>query len=130
MRIEKLHLENIGVFDSFDLEFQPCQQSDKAEIHIFAGENGTGKSTLLYALAGAFTSDNNLILKRFRTEKNAYVELLTEKGQYKYFDDSKSAVPLEYEDNCQNYQKNIFNFAVFAYSGNRSLKSHHLVGIK
>ncbi len=25
MRIEKLHLENIGVFDRLDLEFQTCQ---------------------------------------------------------------------------------------------------------
>ena len=35
MRIEKLHLENIGVFDSLDLEFQTCQHK-KAEIHIFS----------------------------------------------------------------------------------------------
>jgi predicted ATP-binding protein involved in virulence len=124
MRIEKLHLENIGVFDSLDLVFQPNKQQEQAEIHIFAGENGTGKSTLLYALAGAFTSEKNLILKRFRN--NAYVELLTERGQYKYFEETKSTFPLEYE----RYQKNTFNFAVFAYSGNRSLKSHHLVGIQ
>jgi predicted ATP-binding protein involved in virulence len=129
MRIEKLNLENIGVFDRLNLQFQPCQQSDKAEIHIFTGENGTGKSTLLYALAGAFTSDRELILKRFRTVNNSWVELKTEKQSYQYFDNTKSSL-LEYEHLIDHYQKNVFNIAVFAYAGNRSLKSHNLVGIK
>jgi len=140
MRIEQLQLKNVGVFDSLDLQFQPCKQPDKAEIHIFAGENGTGKSTLLYALAGAFTSDRTLILKRFRTDDQTWVELKTESQVYKYFEETKSSLPsifytqsaqpLEYEDLILHYQKHLFQLAVFAYAGNRSLKSHNLVGIK
>jgi len=68
MRIKKLHLENIGVFNRINLEFQPNKCLGKAEIHIFTGENGTGKSTLLYALASAYNNDNNELLRqRFRT---------------------------------------------------------------
>jgi predicted ATP-binding protein involved in virulence len=140
MRIEQLHLENIGVFDRLSLQFQQCKQADKAEIHIFAGENGTGKSTLLYALAGAFSSDRALISKRFRNVEQTWVELKTDMKGYKYFEDTKSSLPslfytqsaqlLEYEDLIHNYRKNVFKLAVFAYAGNRSLKSHHLVGIK
>jgi hypothetical protein len=42
MKIEKLHLENIGVFDSLDLAFPRCgQPGNKADIHIFTGTNGS-----------------------------------------------------------------------------------------
>lgn len=87
MRLEKLHLENIGVFDSLDLVFQPCRQpSQKAEIHIFTGTNGSGKSTLLYAMAaalvGPFRQTEHLIWQRFRhSNLNAFVEVLFEGKQ-------------------------------------------------
>jgi predicted ATP-binding protein involved in virulence len=82
MKIKKLHLENIGVFDSLDLEFLTAKQLEKkAEIHIFTGTNGSGKSTLLYALAGAlvwpFRQTEHLIWQRFRNDNpNAFVEVL------------------------------------------------------
>ena len=43
MKIRKLQLKNIGVFDDETIEFQPCPAKDKAEIHIFTGQNGSGK---------------------------------------------------------------------------------------
>jgi len=87
MKIKKLHLENIGVFDRLDLEFQANKSPEKkAEIHLFTGTNGTGKSTLLYALAGAlvwpFRQKEYLIRQRFRNDKpNAFVEVLFEEEQ-------------------------------------------------
>jgi predicted ATP-binding protein involved in virulence len=54
MKIRKLQLKNIGVFDDETIEFQPCPAKDKAEIHILTGENGSGKSTILQALASGF----------------------------------------------------------------------------
>lgn len=54
MKIRKLHLKNIGVFDDEEIEFKPCSAKDKAEIHIFTGQNGSGKSTILMALASTF----------------------------------------------------------------------------
>lgn len=54
MKIRKLHLKNIGVFDEAEILLRPCQTKDKAEIHIFTGRNGSGKTTLLMALASAF----------------------------------------------------------------------------
>ncbi len=57
MKIRKLQLKNIGVFDDETIEFQPCPVKDKAEIHIFTGQNGSGKSTILMALGGLFSLD-------------------------------------------------------------------------
>jgi len=57
VKIRKLQLKNIGVFDDETIEFHPCPAKDKAEIHIFTGQNGSGKSTILMALAGLFNPD-------------------------------------------------------------------------
>ncbi len=153
MRIEKLHLENIGVFDILDLEFKPCEQQ-KAEIHIFTGINGSGKSTLLYALAAALTGPLrqteylSLIFKRFR-HNHAFVEVLFEGKQVinyaatkpqkqSYFTDlsltaeKKNAGPIFHayanSSMSNDIDEFVYNFlgntfAAFAYSGNRSLYS-------
>lgn len=61
MKIRKLQLKNIGVFDDETIEFKECdfnkgkEIKDRiAEIHIFTGQNGSGKTTILQALASAF----------------------------------------------------------------------------
>ena len=53
MRIEGLELKNIGVFKDAKMEFPKCPDG-QAEIHIFTGVNGSGKSTILKALACGF----------------------------------------------------------------------------
>ncbi|MBK9450389.1 MAG: AAA family ATPase [Bacteroidetes bacterium] len=50
LRIRRLVLDKVGVFEHLDLEFKESPAKDKAEIHIFVGENGTGKTTLLEAM--------------------------------------------------------------------------------
>ncbi len=79
MRIKSIQLNNIGVFENELIEFKPCPVQKKAEIHVFTGTNGTGKSTLLKALVAAFEklgrvseniasceTDTNKITKYFR----------------------------------------------------------------
>ena len=58
MKIRKLQLKNIGVFDDETIEFQECPEG-KAEIHIFTGQNGRGKTTILQAFASLFLLDSN-----------------------------------------------------------------------
>jgi len=53
MKIRELQLKNIGVFNDQKFKFQECPKA-KAEIHIFTGQNGSGKSTILMALASVF----------------------------------------------------------------------------
>jgi DNA repair exonuclease SbcCD ATPase subunit len=51
MRITKIHLQNIGVFEDTTIDSPGKTDPGKAEIHILTGENGTGKSTILLAFA-------------------------------------------------------------------------------
>ncbi|WP_028524775.1 AAA family ATPase [Runella limosa] len=50
-RIESLEINEIGPFKHLKLDFPLKKDVDRAEIHILTGENGTGKSTILEALA-------------------------------------------------------------------------------
>ena len=53
-RIKSLEVEHFGAFEKLELQFFQKTISDKAEIHIFTGKNGTGKTTLLEMLASGF----------------------------------------------------------------------------
>lgn len=71
MRISKLELNNIGVFDRLEMEFKPKLKENLADIHILTGVNGTGKSTILYALSGAI--EQSSIEKRFRNDESSVI---------------------------------------------------------
>jgi predicted ATP-binding protein involved in virulence len=100
MKIRKLHLKNIGVFDDETIEFKECPAKDKAEIHILTGENGTGKTTILQGLAslflntilnediktGAFALHRNLLIKKIHHYSDTKVKFeLIHKGVKKEF---------------------------------------------
>ena len=51
MKIRSLTLKHIGVFEDETIVFPEKKEKDKAEIHILTGQNGTGKTTILQALA-------------------------------------------------------------------------------
>ena len=55
MRIEQLVLERIACFDRLSIDFRKGSDPSKADIHLIVGANGTGKSTILMALAQFFT---------------------------------------------------------------------------
>ena len=96
MRISKLHLQNIGVFDDEKIEFKPAKTQGQAEIHIFTGPNGSGKSTILLALASAFYNDENAVYKHqtnlFR-KRFRYFETLSGGG-------TKSQVEINFRENA------------------------------
>ena len=57
MRISKLHLKNIGVFDDEEIVFEPTATQGQAEIHILTGPNGSGKTTILIAMSEVFSGN-------------------------------------------------------------------------
>lgn len=97
MKIRKLHLKNIGVFDDEEINFQECPVKDKAEIHILTGENGTGKTTILQSLACLF----NFTLINKAVAKLGFYETeisIIRNNYYKKLKPGKSQVTFEIED--------------------------------
>ena len=70
LRITRLVLNNVGVFEHLDLSFKKKQPNDKAEIHIFTGENGTGKTTLLEALTYFDTWFSPILREEKKTDRD------------------------------------------------------------
>lgn len=64
VRITGLEIIGLGVFDQFKLAFPEKKDEQQAEIHIFTGVNGTGKTTLLEALMAPFGTNRVLGARR------------------------------------------------------------------
>jgi predicted ATP-binding protein involved in virulence len=154
MKIRKLQLKNIGVFDDETIEFKKCEfnkgkeiKDRKAEIHIFTGQNGSGKTTVLEALAESIIgfgnhSKNKPITKKIRNSNIS-------KKEIRVTFDGKNVVSYMEVDNYETqfskliegeYEKNEsgltfyricyfspekfiteLDFAAFAYSGYRRI---------
>ena len=146
MKIRKLQLKNIGVFDDETIEFQPCPAKDKAEIHIFTGENGSGKTMILMALTSAFDDtgvvnkkrDSNSFYKRFRgiNQSVATIEFDSTKvmvyrtkmiGAEEFL--SKTHYDkdfISYENSLDSSELYIYDYAVFAFSGYRQIENERV----
>ncbi|PJZ05693.1 hypothetical protein PRCB_09950 [Pantoea rodasii] len=152
-RIESLTLKGIGVFENTHFDFPPAESAlrdaGKAEIHIFTGPNGCGKSTVLYALAAIFdshtaepliknrfVSDTSCVGFNFASGNGIYTlrELREQEGEYaliagacglRYYGDEKYINLTErysrHYDKFARINQVQFPYAAFAYSGSRSL---------
>jgi predicted ATP-binding protein involved in virulence len=141
MRISRLALQNIGVFENELIEFRPKVDSNKAEIHILTGKNGTGKSTILYALANGINlldsglSQTEQILLPIRNRsrhldnKSCWGILFDEEARIVLEVNGKNVFEkkqenadflIEYFGKQSNFYHNRFAFSFFAYSGMRN----------
>ncbi len=141
MKIRKLQLKNIGVFDDETIEFQPCSAKDKAEIHIFTGQNGSGKSTILMALANTFDgrpNPNNLIFELKKRIKKIGGAVLVEikfdnESLYRFTNDELLTASTN-NNLLSIYQRQVYSynetdrlsFAAFVFSGNRQIKGDNI----
>lgn len=92
MHIEKILLRDVGPFDDVTIEFPKGTDPQLADVYLLTGPNGTGKSTILYALAsvigggevGAIDGDvalgPDLLSNRMRSP-NALVAFSTDDAQ-------------------------------------------------
>ncbi|MCP4113585.1 MAG: AAA family ATPase [Desulfobacteraceae bacterium] len=138
MRITQLELKNIGVFDHQIIDFKKPANDGNADIHILTGINGSGKSTILYALAGIFNIEP--VKKRYRFPDERSCVSIRSDGckepcmirsrslpeDYKSIADYKKYLIADYNE-IKNTE---FQFAVFAYSGFRSLFSADVHAIR
>lgn len=142
MRITSLALQNVGVFDTTLIEFPDGKPENSAEIHLFTGANGSGKSTILYALAGSL-NPSEMLKNRMRTkDENSFVissfsndqQVKIAHLQQSNFSFSAASYPFPQLFNAIRggviSDAITFDFAMFAYSGNRAVNSAQLTAIQ
>jgi predicted ATP-binding protein involved in virulence len=131
MKIRKLQLKNIGVFDDETINFQECPAKDKAEIHILTGENGSGKTTILMALASLFSnwvsSNTNedtkkQLSKRFREKGVFGIEDYISEGEDFY--NSQVKATLNVNDLVKVHGDATYYDSVSSYTNSSSLRNY------
>lgn len=70
MQIEKLTLNNLGRFESLEVDFAPTADNP-SNVTVFIGNNGTGKTSILEALATSLS----WFVARIRTEKGSGIAI-------------------------------------------------------
>ncbi len=140
-RIESVTLRDTGVFENTHIDFpgQRLARRDvkKAEIHIFTGPNGCGKSTMLYALAGIFSHESSSLSSlhlRFRSRKASVACRFCEERAVISAGDERATRKIAIVDDEQSLLTSYrlisqsehwpveacVDFAAFAYSGQRA----------
>jgi predicted ATP-binding protein involved in virulence len=142
-RIKHLTIKEIGPFESLDLDFPEKKEANKAEIHVFTGENGTGKTTLLQCLAkpAGFTDNatSTLFKKFWKIDDSTFflkiysstIQYLLQNGNLSWifsenFDKNLNDYPIK----SYNAESNYFDYAFFAYSGHRNFRDEKIAGIE
>jgi predicted ATP-binding protein involved in virulence len=75
MKITGLVLHEVACFDHLELRFPDGKDPDKADVHLLVGDNGTGKSAILRAMAQFFTHESTGLAARIHESPTAHVEL-------------------------------------------------------
>lgn len=144
-RIKGIEINGIGPFNDFKLDFPEKQDPDKAEIHIFTGENGTGKTTLLEILMSGFNRIPVLGVKRNAAlgEKSSFSYIWfskdgeVDKGTISISKDGHHG--MSYENGASlaashyltfKNSNEPYTFCPFAYSGSKSLRQVNIDSIK
>ena len=157
-RIKSLEVEHFGAFEKLNLTFFDKTISNKAEIHIFTGKNGTGKTTLLEMLASGFQNYNgnkNIVSKAHKHSSNIEHRMVCNYELFSdgigtnnishyghnilleqqdsavfYYDNNNTPLGLNYLQKIDNFASNYFDFAFFAYSGYRRISQTNLTAIQ
>ncbi|MDX2012329.1 MAG: AAA family ATPase [Myxococcaceae bacterium] len=146
MRVTKLSLKKVGVFQDAVFEFPRGRDEAKADTYLFVGPNGSGKTTALLALAQFFTVESTGLNLRLgqRSESTLALDDGThatiaardslvmspigpnrgESTDFIWWTDARSNLPLVSVPGAAAH------FGAYGYSGSRSLGSFELVGIR
>ena len=60
MRVDRVYLRHIGPFEDGTITLPSPEKKGLADVHLLTGPNGSGKGTLLYAIADVLASDARL----------------------------------------------------------------------
>lgn len=143
-RISRLEVNNIGPFGHLMMDFpeKPAGMSDRAEIHILTGENGTGKTTVLemLVLGVKLNPSDPFSSNKFRfsdDRSSAKIEFGEHGGFFQFrrnMDPSMMTFgPGHFANSFHNYHfsnSKPYSTAFFAYSGYRRIEQIRISGIE
>jgi len=139
VRISRLEISQIGPFGNLTIEFpaKPAGMTDRAEVHILTGENGTGKTTVLEILAdGVSKKASNLSLKcrSQDTELSKFQISFGDQGDANWSATGNrfnaDSPPARFIKSMNAYPNGTYGIAFFAYSGQRQIGRVGISGIQ
>ncbi len=124
MRIKSIQLQKVGPFEDQRIDF-PGKTDEGAEIHVLVGENGSGKSTVIYGLAAHFGS-NELSNKEWANSNLTVPGILKSSTTLSYSSGEELGLSLSWSLDEKLYQKYVNRhscvpFGVFGYMGTQRL---------
>ncbi|MBO0934026.1 AAA family ATPase [Fibrella aquatilis] len=128
-RIESLHLTQVGPFEELELVLPVTPENEKAEVHILTGENGTGKTSVLEAIATIFGGNSKRLVLDKMSEMSR-IDLCIYSNISLFFDRTSPS------NSSTIFSGTITEEAIdgktkycgFAYSGNRQFKDTYIRG--
>ncbi|MBK7937435.1 MAG: AAA family ATPase [Lewinellaceae bacterium] len=143
-RISRLEVNNIGPFGHLEMDFpeKPADLTDRAEVHILTGENGTGKTTILemLVLGVELNRSRPFSSNKFRSSdksSNVKIEFGAQGGSYQFHRNMDPLMstfdPDHFASSFRDYhfaQGKPYSVAFFAYSGYRQIQHIRIKGIE
>ncbi|MBP6826998.1 MAG: AAA family ATPase [Saprospiraceae bacterium] len=145
-RISRLEVNNIGPFGHLELDFpeKPAGMTDRAEIHVLTGENGTGKTTVLEMLVLTIRLNQSDVFlsnkfKKQGEQSNVKVDFGEQGGSFRFYQNMNpnlwSFPEGRFAKAFMNYHFDFsknkeFSVAFFAYSGYRRIEEVSISGIE
>lgn len=129
MKIRSLHLNKIGVFENETISFPEKKDKDLAEIHILTGQNGTGKTTILQALASGISGSlpfNNPTKSDYTLKKKLHNDESSISSKFSN-GDHFIIMKKSYSGKIKEYSS---GNTAFAYSGYRFVEHQENITIK
>jgi len=142
-RIDKIIVEGYGPFKSNIFTFPKKKNQEKAEIHLFTGQNGSGKSTILSIIAALVDELNQ---QKVRKDCSNYIEIhlspKVDKLPLGHSAEFRNAITTElmmytafqplmrYKSKVKSASETEYDFAMFAYSGSRQINADKIRGIE
>ena len=125
MRLKKLSMTNFAPFADGEMLFPAKEGKDLAEVQMFTGENGTGKTRVLAALMGALGNIGPLE-DRVRQDSGAVIDVCTDDDYTWRFengseDPKNPSLPIQLESHCDFYAMGGCGVALLAETNLRSV---------
>lgn len=141
-RIESLEINKIGPFKHLRIDFPSKVDTEKAEIHVLTGGNGTGKSTVLDSLIFPIDIEkfkHGVTKKSWNLSSNNTNLILkcTNRESFSAFGREGSLQELNQSQRLQSYLRKsqqtvdiLYDVAFFAYAGYRRVEETKVLGVK